>query len=107
MSKVEDKKKGVELNKSRSCTIEDVSTSQGHAHVDMGMDIIQELIEKNAKLMPHISRAFIDSNCEMQVVLPSMYNQVDILHEVNATLASLGYSSLSQPAFSHIWNTNF
>ena len=72
---------------------------KGHAHVEMGKAIIQELIDKNAERMPHKSRTSIDGNRETQLVLPSMYKQVDILREVNAPLASLGYSSLSQPIF--------
>ena len=66
-----------------------------HAHVDMGKAIIQEFIDKNAERMPHKSWTSINGNHETWLVLPSMYKQVDILCEVNATLASLGYSILS------------
>ena len=36
-----------------------------------------------------------------------MYKQADILHEVSATLSSLGYAILSQPTFLDLWKTTF
>ena len=80
---------------------------KGHVHVEMAKAYIQEFIDKNAKRMPHKSRTSVYGDHETQLVLPSMYKQVDILREVNATLTSLGYSSLSQPTFSRLWNTTF
>ena len=80
---------------------------KGHGHVEMGKALLQEFIDKNAERMPHKSRTSINGDRETQLVLPSMYKQVDILREVNATLGSLGYSSLSQPTFSRLWNTTF
>ena len=80
---------------------------KGHEHVEMGKALIQEFIDKNAEKMPHKSRTSIYGSRETQLVLPSMYKQVDIMREVNETLASLGYSCLSQPTFSRLWNTTF
>ena len=80
---------------------------KSHEHIEMGKAYIQEFIDKNAERMPHKSRTSAYGGRETQLVLPSMYKQVDILREVNATLASLGYSTLSQPTFSRLWNTTF
>ena len=68
----------------------------------MGKALIQEFIDKNAKKMPHKSRTSIDGTHDPQLVLLSMYKQVGILREVNATLASLGYAHLSTLAFSRL-----
>ena len=78
-----------------------------HEHIEMSKAYIQEFIDKNVERMPHKSRTSAYAGRETQLVLPSMYKQVDILRKVNATLASLGYSTLSQPTFSRLWNTTF
>ena len=76
-------------------------------HVEMAKAIIQGFIDNNADQMPHKLRTSMHGTRETQQVLPSMYKQVDILREVNDTLVSLNYKTLSQPTFSRLWNTVF
>ncbi len=76
-------------------------------HVEMAKSLIQGFIDNNADQMPHKSRTTMHGTRETQRVLPSMYKQVDILREVNDTLITLGYKTLSQPTFSRLWSTVF
>ena len=60
-------------------------------HVEMAKYLIQCLIDRNSNQIPHKSRTTLHGTHETQGVLPSMYKQADILHEVSETLLTLEY----------------
>ena len=79
---------------------------KGRDHTKMGRAMIRTFVEKNLERMPHKSRTMGDGTRETLLVIPSTYNQVDIL-DVNKTLKGLNYKEISSTTFNRIWNTEF
>ena len=80
---------------------------KGRDHTEMGRAIIQRFVENCSERMPHKSRTMQDGTRETLLVIPDMYKQVDILHEVNVSLKELNYQQMSSSTFNRIWNTDF
>ena len=58
-------------------------------HIEMGKAIIRDFVENNSEQMPHKCRTLMDGSRETQLVIPEIYRQTDILHEVNLGLKKL------------------
>lgn len=59
-------------------------------HIEMDKAIIHDFVENNSERMPYKCRTLVDGSRETQLVIPEIYRQIDILHEVN-----LGFRKLA------------
>ena len=73
----------------------------------MAKAIIQDYVDKNAKIMPHRSRTTFEGDRDNRHVLVGVYKQQDILREVNIMFTSSGSKTISHSTLSRLWRTIF
>ena len=60
--------------------------SRGLQHTSEARALLDEFVNMNSEPMPHKIRTMIDGSRETRLSIPSIFKQVDILKEINATL---------------------
>ena len=81
---------------------------RGLQHTNKARAILDEFLNMNFEPTPHKIRTMLDGSRETRLSIPSIFKQVDILNEINATLEQLGHDKmLSKSYFNRIWNKEF
>ena len=81
---------------------------RGLQHTSDARALLDEFVNMNSEPAPHKSRTMLDGSRETRLSIPSIYKQVDILNEINATLEQLGHEKrLSKSSFNRIWNKEY
>ena len=78
---------------------------RGLQHTRKARALLDEFVNINSEPAPHKSRTMLNGSMETRLSIPSIFKQVDILNEINATLEQLGHDKrLSKSSFGRIWN---
>ena len=76
---------------------------RGLQHTSEARALLDEFVSMKSKPAPHKSRTMLDGSRETRLSIPSIFKQVDILNEINATLEQLGHEKMiSKSSFGRI-----
>ena len=59
---------------------------RGLQHTSKARALLDEFVNINSEPAPHKSRTMLDGSRETRLSIPSIFKQLDILNEINATL---------------------
>ncbi|KAL3697324.1 hypothetical protein R1sor_011400 [Riccia sorocarpa] len=69
--------------------------------------VLRQLLEQLAEPMPHMQYIQADGSSGILYMLPSCYNKLSIMNELNLKLKSLGGEGISKSRFYKQWTDNF